>query len=212
MYADRLRAFRQGLKDTGFVDARTWRPNTAGRRTNDRLPALAAELVRRQVAVIYRDRRCYCAPLQPRLQPRRSPSSSRSEDPVRLGLVASLARPGGNLTGINIFTAELAAKRLELLREVVPTAVAWPCSSIRPMLPTGRLRRETWQQLLARWGCKFRSSMRAPAARSMRLSQLLHASGPTPSSSAPTPFFTSRRVQLALLAAHHSIPMHFQYT
>ena len=88
----------------------------------DRLPALAAELVRRQVAVIATTGGA-ARRWRPRRQPRRSPSSSSSaEDPVRVGLVASLARPGGNLTGINFFTTELAAKRLELLRELVPAA------------------------------------------------------------------------------------------
>ena len=103
--------------------ARTWRSIYRWAENQiDRLPELAADLVRRQVAVIATAgdaRRLW----RPRRQPRRSPSSSSSaEDPVKLGLVASLARPGGNLTGINIFTAELVAKRLELLRELVPAA------------------------------------------------------------------------------------------
>ena len=103
--------------------ARTSRSNIAGRRTNiDRLPGLAADLVRRQVAVIATPaavpRRS-----RPRRRPRRSRSSSLSaKTRSELGLVASLARPGGNLTGINFFIVELAAKRLELLRELVPAA------------------------------------------------------------------------------------------
>jgi putative tryptophan/tyrosine transport system substrate-binding protein len=120
---DRLRAFRQGLKDTGYVE----RENVAieyrfADNQVDRLPELATELVRRQVAVIATGGGP-AALLAAKAATTTIPIVFIvAEDPVRLGFVGSLARPGGNLTGINIFTIELAAKRLELLRELAPRA------------------------------------------------------------------------------------------
>jgi putative ABC transport system substrate-binding protein len=75
------------------------------------------------------------------------------EDPVRIGLVSSLARPGGNLTGVNFLAAELVAKRLELLRELVPGLNALPCSSTRTMHRGPNLRCVTWKLPLAAWVC-----------------------------------------------------------
>src|SRR5262249_49731315 len=117
---DRLRGFRQGLKETGFVEGENvvvvyrWAENQM-----DRLPELAAELVRRQGNVIAAS--TAASALAVKGVTTTIPSVFLvPEDRVRFGLVASLARPGGNLTGVNLFTGELSAKRLELLREMVP--------------------------------------------------------------------------------------------
>jgi len=203
-FADHRRAFRQGLKEAGYVEGDSvaisyrWAENQI-----DRLPELASDLVNRQVALIATvSNGAFAAKAATTTIPI---VFIIADDPVRLGLVASLARPGGNLTGMNFLNAELTAKRLELLRELVPTA-----SRVAVLVkPTS-------------------SFMEAPlrdmelAARAMGLQiQLFNASNSQEIDAAfeafarerpdalfvsPDPFFRSRRMQLTHLATRHAIP------
>jgi putative tryptophan/tyrosine transport system substrate-binding protein len=205
-FADRPRAFRQGLKDTGYVEGENvaivyrWAEGQF-----DRLPELAAELVRRQVAVITAIG--VVAAFAAKAATTTIPIVfTVNEDPVKLGLVASLARPSGNATGINFFGAELPAKRLELLRELVPAA-ARVAVLVNPANATTT--ESTLRDVEA-------------AARNMRLQiQVFNASTSREIDAAfaafarerpdalfvdPEPFFTERRVQLVNLASRHAIP------
>ena len=202
--ADRLRAFRHGLKEAGFVEGENvaieyrWAESQY-----DRLPELAAELVRRPVAVI-----AATGGSPPALAAKAATATipivfAVPEDPVRLGLVASLARPGGNATGINFFSGELAAKRLGLLRELVPAA-ARVALLIDPA---------TMDSIL---------EDAKTAARAMGLQiQVVHASTSRDIEAAFASFgrerpdallvgggafLFSRRIQLALLAARYAVP------
>jgi len=125
LYADRLRAFRQGLKETGYIEPENvaieyrWAEGK-----NDQLPALAADLVRLRVAVLI-------ASTTPSVLALKAATTSipiiffSAGDPVELGLVASLNRPGRNLTGTTSSTLEVGTKWLQLLQQTVPTATAF---------------------------------------------------------------------------------------
>jgi ABC-type uncharacterized transport system substrate-binding protein len=110
------------LKDAGFVEGRNLAiEDRYADEEYDRLPALAADLVRRKVAVIF-STGSVISPLAAKAATTTIPIVFNRRRPSESGLVASIGRPGGNLTGVNFLTGELAAKRLELLREVVPGA------------------------------------------------------------------------------------------
>jgi ABC-type uncharacterized transport system substrate-binding protein len=207
-FADRLRAFRQGLADTGYAEGENvgieyrWADNQI-----DRLPELAAELVRRKVAVIVATGGVPSAFAAKAATTTIPIIFGVGEDPARLGLVASVARPGGNLTGINFISTELAAKRLELLRELVPRA-ARVAVLVNPANVTST---ETTLRDLE------------PAARAIGLQVQVLTTGTSREIDAAFAtfvrerpdalfvgqdvFFNSRRVQLANMAARHAIPM-----
>jgi putative ABC transport system substrate-binding protein len=205
--ADRLRGFRQGLRDTGYIegDNVTIVYRWAEGKIN-RAPELTAELVRRQVAVIL------ATGNTPLVVAAKAATATIPilfivpEDPVRLGLVSSLARPGGNLTGINFFNTELVAKQLELLHELVPR-VARVAIFVNPAnVPTAESTERDSQQ----------------AARAMGLQiQVLHVTTSREIDSAFAEFareppdavfvgndgfLNSRRVQFVQQAAHHRLP------
>src|SRR5215471_13467442 len=202
--ADRLRGFRQGLKDAGFVEGQNaaveyrWAENQV-----DRLPELAADLVRRQVAVIVAP-----AGLAPALAAKAATKTIPivfviADDPVRLGLVASLARPGGNLTGINFLSGELTAKRLELLRELMPSAtrvavLVNPANAENPEREIEAAARSIGLQI---------QSLNASTIREINAAFATFVrERPDAVFVGLDPFFNSRRIQLVQLAARYAIP------
>ena len=212
LFTDRLRAFHDGLRETGYVEGRNvaieyrW---AEGR--NDQLPALAAELVHRQVSVIV------TAGSTPATLAAREATTTIpilfyiGANPVEVGLVTSLSRPGGNLTGVVTLNVEGVAKRLELLHELVPTATI-----IAALVnPTAPVLAETMTRDLQ------------AAARTLALElHVLHASSEREIDTAfatlvqlragalvigTDALFNSRSEQLAGLALRHAVPAIYQF-
>jgi putative ABC transport system substrate-binding protein len=206
-YTRQLRAFRQGLKEAGYVEGENvaidyrWAEGQL-----DRLPALAGELVNRRVAAI-----AAMGGTQSALAAKAATTTipivfAVGDDPVRLGLVASLARPGGNATGTNFFVYELGAKRLALLHELVPTAarvavLANPATAalaetmLRDVEAAARAISLQLQIVNASTSGEIDAAFVALARERIDALFVL-----------PDFYFFIRRVQLAQLAARHAVP------
>jgi putative tryptophan/tyrosine transport system substrate-binding protein len=212
LWASRLRAFHHGLSETGYIEGRNvsveyrWADNQ-----NDRLPALAADLVRRQVTVI--------------ATPGSTPATLAAKtatttipivflianNPVAVGLVANLARPGGNITGATSLGLEVGPKRLELLHELIPTATTLAVL-VNPASPA--ISEVTTRELQA-------------AARALGLHiHVLHASSEHDFDAVfatvtrlragglvigPDALFTSRSEPLGALSLRHAVPAIYQF-
>jgi ABC-type uncharacterized transport system substrate-binding protein len=205
---ERVRGFRQGLKDVGFAEGENMAIEYRSADGQfDRLPALAAELARRPVAVIAAGN--FASALAAKAATTTIPIVFVvAEDPVRLGLVASLARPGGNLTGMNFFNIEVTAKRLELLRELVPSATrvavlvnpANPATetTLRDVEPAARAMGLQLQVLKAGTNREIDAAF---ATFVRERPDALFVGGDS--------FFVSRRFQLVNLASRHAVPATF---
>jgi putative ABC transport system substrate-binding protein len=197
-FAPLLAAFHQGLKDGGYVEGQNvlieyrWAEGHY-----DRLPTLAADLVRRQVAAL--------AATGGTLSARAAKAATTTipivfvaADPVHDGLVASLSRPGGNVTGVSVFSAELAPKRLQLLRELVPKA--------------GKIAALTNPASMAEPNAMTRAGLQVPTITAKAESDLeaafIHAAQQGVEALLVTadPFLNSRRTQIVALAARHCLP------
>jgi putative ABC transport system substrate-binding protein len=204
----RLRGFDRGLKEVGYVEGENvaivyrFAENQA-----DRLPELAADLVRRRVTVIVTT--TGRAPLAAQAATATIPIVfSVNEDPVKLGLVASLARPGGNLTGVNFLNAELVTKRLEFLHELAPAARRLAVL-INPTNPAAGSTLQELELASKAIGLQIQilnatNSHEIDAA----FTTLVHSRAEA-LFVAGDALFTSRRAQFATLTARHAIPAAF---
>jgi putative tryptophan/tyrosine transport system substrate-binding protein len=197
-------AFRRGLADGGYIEGQNvtieyrW---AEGR--YDRLPELAADLVRRRVSVIATPGTTAAALAAKAATPTIPIAFGVAGDPVKLGLVASLNRPGGNATGFNFFTIELVAKRMQLLRELVPAAkriglLTNPTDPANESVPRDVEAATIGQQVFVFEAATGRGIDAAFESLAREKVEALFVTGGA--------FFGARRVQLAVLAARYAVP------
>ena len=204
---EHLRAFRGGLAETGYVEGQNVAIDFRSAEGQlDRFPALAADLVRRQVSLIAVPGSAAAA-LAAKAATKTIPIAfGVPEDPVKLGLVASVPRPGGNATGINFFTAEVMAKRLGLLCALVPAAARLAVLVNPTNIGRGPFTRAELEPAARVLGLQVQfydasTNQEIDAA----YATLVHER-PDALFVSSDVFFTSRRVQLISLAARHALP------
>jgi putative tryptophan/tyrosine transport system substrate-binding protein len=204
-----LAAFRQGLSETGYVEGKTvaieyrWAEGH-----NDRLPALAADLVRRRVTVI-------AANSQATIAARAATTTIpivfiTGADPVQVGFVASLSRPGGNLTGVASLDTDLGRKRLQLLHELLPKA-GTIAALVNPTFPGSDIQARDLQTAASTLGLRLHvlyASTEHDINTAFAALVRLQANGLV---IANDPFFTSWSEQLAALALRHAVPAIYEF-
>jgi putative ABC transport system substrate-binding protein len=197
-------AFRDGLKDTGYVEGQNvaiefrWADDQV-----DRLPALAADLVRRQVAVIVGNTP---GALAAKAATTTIPIIFGSgTDPVKLGLVASLSRPGGNVTGVSFFANDLEAKRLGLLHELLPRATVI-AALVNPNFPDAADRLRELQQAAHTIGKQMHVFNASTVGEIDTAFATLAERRPDALIVVADPFTTTRRYQIAALANRYALP------
>jgi putative tryptophan/tyrosine transport system substrate-binding protein len=210
-YAPMVTAFRQGLQETGHIEGQNvaieyrWAEGHY-----DRLPAMAADLIRHPLAVLVATGGAISGLVAKSATTTTPIVFISGTDPVKLGLVASLNRPEGNVTGVNVLTSELVIKRLELLRDLIPNAklIAVLANPINFATPTNlqdlqAAARTLGLQLFVRNASQERDIDAAFAAVvAQRASALLIS---------PDPFFFSRRDHIVALAARDAVPAMYEW-
>ena len=212
VFAGRLRAFLQGLSETGYVEGKNVTIEYRWAESDfNRFPLLLADFIHRKVTVIVA-----VTGTPPALAAKAATTTIpvvfvTAGDPVALGLVASLNRPGGNLTGVATLTVELAPKQLEVLRELVPTAAIIGLL-VNPANPTNA---ETISRDLQAAARTLGLQLHVLRASTERDFDAVFASLPRLRAGAlligSDPFFNSHSQQLVALAAHHAMPTMYPF-
>jgi putative tryptophan/tyrosine transport system substrate-binding protein len=205
--ASRVAAFRKGLGETGYVEGQNvaveyhWFSGQY-----DQLPMLMADLVRRRLAVIATPGATLAAIAAKTATTTIPIVFGVGEDPVKLGLVSSLARPGGNATGINIFIWEVAAKRLGLLRELAPRVIRVAVLMNPGNVPSAEATLRDLPEAARAVGVQIQILNASTSHEIEAAFATLVRDGADALFVAPDTFFISRRVQFATLAMRYGIP------